>query len=307
MTNRLFFIINPVAGSGKAKKLWPIVAQRLKNEGYDFDFVETKCKGDAIQITQKATRKNYKCYIAVGGDGTFHEMINGLMEANLSILPTAFLLPIGSGNDFVRQHNIPKWGEEWLQILQHFKTKKHNVGQVTYYENEKKKSRFFVNVAGLFYDGYIVRATTLRKKPISSSFQYLLLILKYLFKYRPPKGLITWPQGEMSGAFYTTNVGIARFSGGGMRFVPHADPFGDQFAVTIAKKMHPIRVLFSTHYFYNGKVARHSKITCFKTESIAIVPINEEEIHVETDGEYLGIAPCTFDLTKGGFLLVGGN
>ena len=304
MTNRLFFIINPTAGNGKAIKLWPTIKEYLRENKLDFDFAKTTCKGDAIQIAKVAASKNYKCYISIGGDGTFHEMINGLMQANLPDLPTAFLLPIGTGNDFVRQHNIPKWGDEWLQMLQNFQKKKHNVGHLTYQDDTGKKSRYFINVAGLFYDGYIVRATTLREKSISSSFQYLLLILKFLFKYQPPKGKITWSEGKLEGAFYTANIGISRFSGGGMRFVPHANPFGNKFAVTVAKDMHPIRVLFSTHYFYNGKVAKHSKITCFETEALSIQPLESKEIHVEADGEYLGIVPCELKLIQGGFLLV---
>lgn len=304
MNNRLFFVINPTAGNGRAKMLWPQVAKRLSDEGIDFDFAETKCKGDAIQIIRDATQKNYKCYISVGGDGTFHELVNGLMGAKLSYLPTAFLLPIGTGNDFVRQHNIPKWGDDWLQILKNFQVKKHNVGQLTYRHEGRKKSRFFVNVAGMFYDGYIVRATTLRKKPIHSSFQYLWLILKFLFKYQPPKGQIIWDKGQISGEYYTVNVGIARYSGGGMRFVPHANPFGKSFAITVAKKMHPIRVLLSTHFFYNGKVARHSKITCFKSNRLVVKPMESSQILVEADGEFLGNAPCTFELVKGGFGLV---
>ena len=297
-------MINPTAGNGRAKKLWAEVSKRLTAEGLDFDFEETKCKGDATQIIRKATSKNYKCYISVGGDGTFHELINGLMEANLPYLPTAFLLPIGTGNDFVRHHNIPKWGEDWLQMLKNFNIKKHNVGQLTYWNEGKQQSRFFVNVAGMFYDGYIVRATTLRKKPINSSFQYLLLILKFLFKYKPPKGQIIWDNGELSGEYYTVNVGVSRFSGGGMRFVPHANPFGASLAITIAKKMHPIRVLLATHFFYNGKIAKHSKITCFETLRLTINPIASSEIHVEADGEYLGTAPCTFEVVKRAFGLV---
>lgn len=297
-------MVNLTARSGKAKKLWPKVMAHLKANSIDFDFEATKHKGDATFITKKATTKNYKCYISVGGDGTFHEMINGLMQANLAEIPTAFILPIGTSNDFVRQHGIPKWGDEWLQMLQDFKVKKHNAGLLSYLENETKKSRFFINVAGLFYDGYIVRATTLRKKPIKTSFQYLLLILKFLFKYQPPKGRITWSKGELSGAFYTANVGISRFSGGGMRFVPHANPFGEELAVTIASDMHPLHVLLSTHYFYNGKVDKHSKTTCFGTNTLSVAPITQNEILVEADGEFLGTAPCTFDLIKGGFGLV---
>ena len=304
MNNRLFFILNPVAGNGRAIKLWPEIAAGLKAKGISFDFAKTGHKGHAMAIAKEVAHKGYKCFISVGGDGTFHEMINGLMSANLARPPRVFILPVGTGNDFVREHRIPQWGAAWLQMLLNFQTKSHNVGQLDYYSGTQKLNRYFVNVAGLFYDGYIVRATTVQKKSVSSSFQYLLLILKYLFRYRPPTGRIRWPEGELHGAFYTANIGICRYSGGGMRFVPHAHPFGKQFAVTVARKMHPIRVLLSTPYFYNGKVAQHAKISCFKTNQLSIEPLGDEEILVEADGEFLGQAPCTFSLIRDGFLLV---
>lgn len=303
MSDKYFFLVNPVSGSGKVKKLWPAVQKSLKSNNIKFDFEESTCKGDGIRIAKNARAKNYKCYISVGGDGTFHELVNGLLLANVATLPIVFILPVGTGNDFVKTHKIPKWGKEWLQMLQAFRVKKHNAGLLYYQEDKQKKSRYFVNVAGMFYDGYIVKATTLRKTPITSSFQYLGLILKYLFKYKPPKGIIKWNEGKEIDAYYTANIGIAKYSGGGMSFVPHADPFGKTFAVTLAKKMHPIRVLFSTPYFYNGKVENHSKITCFQTANISIEPV-DMEILVEVDGEFLGSAPCHVELISEAFWLV---
>ncbi len=303
MRDKFFFLVNPTSGNGKAKKLWPIIRQTLEEKNIRYDFEKTTCKGDGIRIAEQVVIKNYKAYISVGGDGTFHEMVNGLLLGNATIPPIVFILPIGTGNDFVRTHKIPKWGNDWLQMLQDFKSKEHNAGLLYYQDKQLHKSRYFVNVAGMFYDGYIVKATTSRKKPIASSLQYLGLILKYLFKYKPPKAIIKWNEGEESNAYYTANIGIAKYSGGGMCFVPHADPFGKTFAVTLARTMHPIRVLFSTHYFYNGKVAKHSKLTCFQTTDIAINPL-DMEILIEADGEFLGSAPCKVELVVGAFRLI---
>lgn len=303
MNNRFFFLINPAAGNGRAKKLWPIVQAHLENEGILFDFQFSSYSGEGAKIAQQVASKNYKCYVAVGGDGTFHEMINGLKLGTKQLL-TAFVLPIGTGNDFVRMHQIPKWGPEWLQILQKFDKKHHNVGIISFYKNETLQTRYFVNVAGLFYDGYIVKMVAEQKHPIKSSFQYLLLILKYLFRYQPPSGTIQWDNKKVNGKFYTTNIGICAYSGGGMRLVPHANPFGKQFAITIAKSMHPFRVLFSTHFFYNGKVARHPKLSCFQTTKITITPNGDDDVLVEADGEFLGKAPSTVNLEKAGFWLL---
>ncbi len=300
-----FFVVNPRAANGKVgTKIWPQLRARLEASGTNFDFEMTTGRGDGIEIARLRRARNYKCYIAVGGDGTVNEMLNGLLSAGDTSPPVVSVFPVGSGNDFARMHHIPDRIDEWLRILLAFKTRRHNAGIVHYHDDSGiRRRRYFVNVAGLFYDAFVVKAVNGRTKPINSSIQYLAVAVKKLWAYRPAGAVIDWDEGRISGHFYSVNIGICQYSGGGMQFVPHADPSATQLAVTVARRMHPLRVLLSTPYFYNGKVARHRRVDCFHTEKLSIRP-TDGAVHLETDGEFIGYAPCRFELARDAFRLV---
>ena len=92
-------ILNPVAGRGRVRREWPRMAQALRAAGVSFDLVETKAPGEAVDIAQRAALE-YDAVIAAGGDGTVHEVANGLLRAGGGA--ALGVLPLGSGDDFVK-------------------------------------------------------------------------------------------------------------------------------------------------------------------------------------------------------------
>ena len=92
-------ILNPVAGRGRVRREWPRMAQALRAAGVSFDLVETKAPGEAVDIAQRAALE-YDAVIAAGGDGTVHEVVNGLLRAGGRA--ALGVLPLGSGDDFVK-------------------------------------------------------------------------------------------------------------------------------------------------------------------------------------------------------------
>jgi len=97
--SRCLVILNPVAGRGRVRREWPRMAQALRAAGVGFDLVETKAPGEAVDIAQRAARE-YDAIIAAGGDGTVHEVVNGLLRAGGGA--ALGVLPLGSGDDFVK-------------------------------------------------------------------------------------------------------------------------------------------------------------------------------------------------------------
>ena len=97
--SRRLVILNPVAGRGRVRREWPGMAQALRAAGVSFDLVETKAPGEAVDIAQRAALE-YDAVIAAGGDGTVHEVVNGLLRAGRRA--ALGVLPLGSGDDFVK-------------------------------------------------------------------------------------------------------------------------------------------------------------------------------------------------------------
>lgn len=97
--SRHLVILNPVAGRGRVRREWPKMADALRAAGVAFDLVETKAAGEAIGLAERAAR-DYDAVLAAGGDGTVHEVVNGLLRAGRGA--ALGVLPLGSGDDFVK-------------------------------------------------------------------------------------------------------------------------------------------------------------------------------------------------------------
>jgi YegS/Rv2252/BmrU family lipid kinase len=103
VTNSFLAIVNPAAGHGRCGKLFGPTLERLRAAGLDIDVAETQYAGHGVALTREAYRRGYRRFIAVGGDGTSYEIVNGLFpEASDDEPPTLGFLPLGTGNSFLR-------------------------------------------------------------------------------------------------------------------------------------------------------------------------------------------------------------
>lgn len=294
-------IVNPAAANGKVGKLWEKLEGYLSKRISTVEVVHTLRPGHATELTEEAIKNGFRHIIAVGGDGTNHEVTNGILHQDLIPSRNIFytLLPVGTGNDWIRTHGIPRKMEKWLDMLEEGYCIQQEVGLVSYWSGDKQYKRYFVNVAGMAYDAYVVRYGEQWRSWIRNRFFYLLLILRCLFKYRLSPALIHTAGQTIEDRFYTINIGICRYSGGGMQLVPQANPTDGQLALTYAGPVSKIGVLLNTWRFYNGSIGRHPKIEVTQTKSVRVsVPEGEEALLLEADGEFLGHSPADFTLIE---------
>ena len=121
---------------------------------------------------------------------------------------------------------------------------------------------------------------------------------------KPRKSKITYDGNVVEDDFYTINIGICRYSGGGMQFVPHAVHNDGLFALTMAQYMPKWQVFTATPYFYNGKLADHPKVSVAKAKSIKVEDLGGKPTLVEVDGEFLGGTPVEFSILEGALKIV---
>ncbi len=299
-------IVNPAAGKRCVDEKWDTIRSLLEEHNFEYEAFFTKAKGDAIQLTKAAIKKGYRKIIGVGGDGTNNEIINGILEQKM--IPTQdiqyTLLPFGTGNDWIKTHKIPKSIAEWIPQIKNGKVVQQDIGLVNYHENNQAKSRYFCNVAGLAYDGFIAMVSEKYKKRISNKIFYLFLIFRCLFQYSLKRARISFNNEVIEDYFYTINAGICRYSGGGMQIVPHAKPNDGLFALTLATSMSKFDVIKATPLFYNGKVGTHPKVTTSQTNKIKIESLEEEETLLEVDGEFLGETPVEFSIIRNALTVI---
>ena len=114
----------------------------------------------------------------------------------------------------------------------------------------KTKERYFVNVAGLAYDAYLVRYAAERPGLVSNKIFYLFLLLRCLFQYTLTKAKVIFDELEDENYYYSINIGICSYSGGGMQTVPHAIEDDGLFALSLFGPFSKLGVLLNTYRFY---------------------------------------------------------
>lgn len=289
-----YIIANPAAGNGAVGRRWPAIEQLLQEMGFSYTVKFTEHRGHAIRLVEDAVLKGHRHFLALGGDGTNHEMANGILSQ--TAVPSTdihyALLPIGTGNDWARMYDIPHDPRRRLQRLLEHKTVLQDAGKVTYKHNGHTASRYFINIAGMAYDAYIARQ--LDKHRFVNRMQYLLMVGQYLFRYRLTPARLLFDDQTVEDYFYTINVGICKYSGGGMQLVPHAVPDDGLFALTFARNLPKWEVLWCTPRFYNGTLLSHPKVGGFQTAHLRVEHTGETPTLLEADGEFLGETPAAF-------------
>jgi YegS/Rv2252/BmrU family lipid kinase len=298
MINEWLVIVNPIAGKGAIKQSWPSLEATLMNTLPIGEVAFSEYRGHAIELAKAGIEAGHHKILAVGGDGTNHEVVNGIMlQKRLSPSAVTYaLLPVGTGNDWIKTHQIPRQLEKALAIIKKEKTTLQDVGLIHYHREGASKKRYFVNVAGMAYDAFICKYAEIRPEAVRNQLFYLWLVLKCLFRYRLRSARVVIDGQSYTDKYYTINVGIGRYSGGGMQLVPHAQPDDGQFAITLAGPLTKLAVLINTFRFYNGTIGNHPKVQLFKSNALAVEANEEAPTLVEADGEFLGQTPVRFEL-----------
>ncbi|NRB47328.1 MAG: diacylglycerol kinase family lipid kinase [Saprospiraceae bacterium] len=296
-TANWYIIINPAASGGKAAKLWPSIERDLLAAGVSFSTAFTSYSREATSLAKEAIAKGYRCLMAVGGDGTNNEVINGILQQD--IVPSSSivycLLPVGTGNDWIKTHGIPRARKAWLEMFLAGHESQQDIGWVEYQKEGELKRHYFANVAGLAYDAFVVHYVEALKTHLANKLIYLWVVLRCLWKYQLRKAKLLFKNQTVEDYFYTINIGVCRYSGGGMQFVPHADPKDGLLALTYAGKLKKWQVIWNTYRFYNGSIGSHPLVY---TDQVEQVTIESEGTLLEVDGEYLGKTPAQFGITK---------
>lgn len=176
-------IVNPIAGKGAASKAIPDIQALLDKLNVDYDMHVTEFPGHAINLAEEAGSNGYHAVVAVGGDGTANEVINGLMHAaNKGRLVSDFgVLPVGRGNDFSFGMGIPHDLEAACQLLAGGKTRKIDIGFVK--GGDYPDGRYFGNGIGIGFDTIVGFEAAKLPSYISGIPAYLIAALKTIFLY----------------------------------------------------------------------------------------------------------------------------
>ena len=291
-----FLIINPTSGNGKSKKNWKRISDELKNQNISFSFTFTKYSNHEEILVKDAIKNGFTKIISVGGDGTLHHVVNGIMKQKLVETNTIQLavIPIGTGNDWIKTYNISAKIEKSIAIINKQKTILQDIGKL---ESENNTITYFNNVGGIGYDGYVV--SKLKKLKRFGGIAYLLSGLAGLLLYKPVDFIIEINGKKIQEKCLMVIFGICKFSGGGMQFTKDINPSDDLFDITIAKNLTLFDMILNLPKLYNGKIVHHKKVSTYKTDVIKVTPkLTSEKPFIQTDGELIATGSVKVSIVK---------
>ena len=283
-------IINPKAKAGKAAKLRKKVEYLLQERGVEYTMHETKDTKDATEIAKRLSASGAKNIVAVGGDGTLHEVLNGLdcEKVNFGIIP------LGSGNDFIAAAGIPLKIEDAIDVLLSCEPK-----ATDYMVCDGVRG---INIIGTGIDVDILKRCK-KSKILRGKLQYLWSLIISLIKFKFYKFGIIGENGEKKDAeALIACVGNGSQFGGGIKMCPGAEIDDGKLDFVIAGKLKKIKIPYAFIQLLKGKILEQSFTSKKNGENVKIE--FDEPVTVQIDGELYDNLKFDVSIVKGGLKLI---
>ena len=288
-------IVNPEAANGAVGKNWPRIRDFLQAEGARFDAALTEKPGHATQLARQALNDGFRTIVAVGGDGTVNEVINGLVvEGSVDPEATLGIIPWGTGADFTRMLGIPRDYMEACRHLLRSEPQSVDLGRITCLREGQEVERYFINAAGLGFDGEVAEIVNRFPKVLGGTITYLTCLLIGLVTYRNKNIELSFDGQPVRGRVNSVVVCNGRYFGGGMFIAPGAALDDGLFYVVILGNLNKLEVVVNLPRIYKGTHLTHPKVSHFSAKEIHVEA--KERMFLQAEGELIGEAPATFQM-----------
>lgn len=277
--SRYLFILNPWAGRGTGAKVIQRVMTAATTQGLDYHVMLTARPRHATELA-RAAADSYDAVVAVGGDGTVHEVVNGLLAASGGgVTRPLGIVPIGSGDDFANHLRLPAHSiERCVERIAQGTPQPVDVGRVN--------GEYFTNEVGLAFEAYVTAESRKVTAPVGPLI-YLIAIFRSLGAYALPRLRLSWEGGGMERDTLMVSVANGHRAGGGMLFAPDADCRDGLFDVVIADAMGRGEILRLLPKVYQGKHIGEDPVTVVRTPWLTVE--SSQPLPAQADGEILAL------------------
>ena len=308
-----FAVVNIYAASKKASSSWKDAEECLKSRGVKFHGTMTGKAGTASELTFDACMAGYRRFIAVGGDGTVHDVLNGIAafvdwNESSGITFSDFTLgviPLGSGNDWVKSLGIPCDVSKAIDILADGEVARQDVVRATIFDPlafpEEKiiNISYMANVGGVGIDAKVCRyVNRMKQEGKRGKILYVTSLLRAIKERIPSRVKVICDGKEVfDGQYLSIAFGVGKYSGGGMRQTPAAVSDDGLLDMTIIPDLPMRRIAREAPRLFTGTFLKVPELTVAKSKTIRVIPADAGQTQtVEVDGEVVGNAPVGFEV-----------
>ena len=300
-----FVVVNPHSGNGRTARDWPEIEKALRELYPNLSSRMTRRRGEATGYVRNALQEGHNEIVALGGDGTVNEAINGFFDEEGSIAPDAVFsfLTSGTGGDFRKTFGIPP---NWPAAVARLKTStvaQIDVGRVSCLDAHGTPIvRHFVNIGSFGLSGAVVDSVNRARiaKVFGGQFAFAFHSALDMFTYRERAVRI-----RVDGAFddivpiSTVAIANGQYFGGGMQVAPDANPNDGLFDIVIMAATPRAQAMNELKLLYTGEHVKRPHVRVLRGQRITAAPVAETggvPVLIELDGESAGRLPATFEI-----------
>jgi len=291
-------IVNPQSAHGRTGKVWPRLYREIIAAGFNLDYVCTQGPDDATLLAAEALGRGQTRLLAVGGDGTVNEVLNGFFRNGTPLNPEAKLAIYGhgTGGDFLRTLGRPRTLADFLQVLAAEDTVRLDVGEVNFLDaRANPRSRYFINVADVGLGGETAARVNRHSKRLGGRLSFLCGAVGSIITYRN-KMMSCSVDGRVvaEGRLNSVMVANGRFFGGGMQIAPGAEPTDGLLDVVVLGDFSTPKLLYHLPKIYGGRHLGVDGVALHRGREVVVEAA--ERALLELDGEQPGETPVKFTI-----------
>ncbi len=297
---RTVVVVNPKSQGGKLGKRWSEVSEII-GRAFPFDEAITTGVGDATRIARAALKGGAERIIAIGGDGTVNEVVNGFFEDGKPIAPeaTLALIPYGTGGDFRRSLKLPESTSDAVALIAAGHRRKIDVGKLTFVATDGSPgTRMFANIASFGVSGVVDRLVNESGKKLGGKLSFMFASVRATWSYKNQRVQLVFDgtdRAEIS--INTVAVANGRYFGGGMKVAPAAELDDGSFDVVSIGDLGMGEVLSMSRKIYKGDHLAMDKVSVRRAKVVEAEGIEPGAvIELDVDGENPGRLPARFEI-----------
>jgi diacylglycerol kinase (ATP) len=280
------FLVNPASDNGRTGKRWAALAHRAAGLGLDGETLYSERPGHLIELAAKV---DADVVVAVGGDGTLNEVVNGLMQREAR--PVLATIPLGTGMDFVRTHGISSRFEEAVRVAAGHGVRTIDVG----YVEHSRGTRWFANVGSVGMSAAVAQRANGMSKALGGRATFFYALTRVFLEWRNTPVTVELDGGvRREGPMHDVVVANGRWHGGGMQLAPEARPDDGLFDVVLIGDVNKRDFVTTAPKIYAGTYLAHPKVELLRSRTVAVDA--PERLPIELDGEQVGTTPARFEV-----------
>ncbi len=293
------FIVNPIAGSGRAGSMAPRLEAWLKDHGTEARILETRERGHAERLAAAAADLGHDRVIAVGGDGTIQEVLNGLLASGVGAVPAVGVVVAGRGNDVARSVHLPVDPIACLPIALGSTMQPFDVGLAA---SEDGRRRYFGAAGGVGFDAAVAYTMAVQRRFwMRGEAGYFLATLNELRRHHNSRLQVTLTgdgvDRVVSQRFLFVAFANGPFYGGGMQICPGAETDDGLFDVCLVGDLSRLAALRELPGIYHAKHLKNPKVEIVHARTVRIEGDTQTRVHL--DGEPFGNVPLEVTMLAG--------